>query len=93
MIQKLTELNPLVQVPTLSEHTKCMKWFYYDTLPLNDHHHGCSYNTKEQNLLEHHLLVTNPEKVQLIQPPIRIMGRTLVTLPFIMSVNMLGSVV
>ena len=37
------------------------------------------------------LLVTNPEKVQLIQPPIRIMGSTLVTLPFIMSVSMLGS--
>lgn len=38
------------------------------------------------------LLVTNPEKVQLIQPPMRIMGSTLVTFPFIMSVNMLGSV-
>lgn len=38
------------------------------------------------------LLVTNPEKVQLIQPPMRIMGSTLVTFPFIMSVSMLGSV-
>lgn len=37
------------------------------------------------------LLVTNPEKVQLIHPPMRIMGSTLVTLPFIMSVSMLGS--
>ena len=32
-------------------------------------------------------LMTNPEKAQLIQPPIRIMGRTLVRLPFIMSVS------
>lgn len=38
------------------------------------------------------LLVTNPEKVQFIQPPMRIMGSTLVTFPFIMSVSMLGSV-
>lgn len=37
------------------------------------------------------LLVTNPENVQLIHPPMRIMGSTLVTLPFIMSVSMLGS--
>lgn len=39
-----------------------------------------------------YLLVTNPEKVQLIHPPMRIMGSTFVTLPFIMSVSMLGSV-
>lgn len=38
-----------------------------------------------------HLLVTNPENVMLIQPPMRIIGRTLVTFPFIMSVNMVGS--
>lgn len=38
-----------------------------------------------------HLLVTNPENVMLIQPPMRIIGRTLVTFPFIISVNMVGS--
>lgn len=37
------------------------------------------------------LLVTKPENVMLIHPPIRIIGRTLVTLPFIMSVSMVGS--
>lgn len=35
--------------------------------------------------------MTNPEKAQLIHPPIRIMGSTLVRFPFIMSVNMLVS--
>lgn len=35
--------------------------------------------------------MTNPEKAQLIHPPIKIMGRTLVTFPFNMSVNMLES--
>ena len=39
------------------------------------------------------LLVTNPENIQLIQPPIRTMGSTLVTLPFNMSVIMVGSVI
>ena len=34
----------------------------------------------------------NPEKVQLIQPPITIMGSMLVNIPFIMSNAMLGSV-
>lgn len=38
-----------------------------------------------------HLLVTNPENVMLIQPPMRIIGRTLVTFPFIISVSMVGS--
>ena len=33
----------------------------------------------------------NPEKVQLIQPPITIMGSMLVNIPFIMSNAMLGS--
>lgn len=37
------------------------------------------------------LLVTKPEKAQLIHPPITIMGSTLVRLPFIISVNMLVS--
>lgn len=35
--------------------------------------------------------MTNPEKAQLIHPPITIMGRTFVRFPFIMSVNMLES--
>lgn len=35
--------------------------------------------------------MTNPEKAQLIHPPIKIMGSTLVRFPFIMSVNMLES--
>lgn len=35
--------------------------------------------------------MTNPEKAQLIHPPITIMGRTLVRFPFIMSVSMLES--
>lgn len=35
----------------------------------------------------------NPENIQLIQPPIMIMGSTLVTLPLSMSVIMLGSVI
>lgn len=35
--------------------------------------------------------MTKPEKAQLIHPPIRIMGRTLVRFPFIMSVSMLVS--
>lgn len=35
--------------------------------------------------------MTKPENVMLIHPPIRIIGRTLVTLPFIMSVSMVGS--
>ena len=43
------------------------------------------------NLL--YLLVKNPEKAQLIQPPMMIMGKTLVTLPFNISVIMLGSVI
>ena len=38
-----------------------------------------------------YLLVRKPEKAQLIQPPIMIIGRTLVTLPFNMSVIILGS--
>lgn len=38
-----------------------------------------------------HSLVTNPEKAQLIHPPIKIIGRTLVRFPFIMSVIMLVS--
>lgn len=38
-----------------------------------------------------HSLMTNPEKAQLIHPPIRIMGRTLVRFPFIMSVIILVS--
>lgn len=37
------------------------------------------------------LLVTKPEKAQLIHPPIMIIGSTLVRLPFIMSVTILGS--
>ena len=39
------------------------------------------------------LLVTKPEKAQLIHPPIMIMGKTLVTLPFNMSLIALGSVI
>jgi hypothetical protein len=35
--------------------------------------------------------VTKPENVMLIHPPIRIIGRTFVTFPFIMSVSMVGS--
>lgn len=38
-----------------------------------------------------YLLVKNPEKAQLIQPPMTIIGRTLVMLPFIMSVIIVGS--
>lgn len=38
-------------------------------------------------------VVTNPENVQLIHPPIKIMGRTLVTFPLSMSVIMEGSVI
>lgn len=82
--------------PTILYHVKLIKWIYHGILPLNAHCHVCSYNTNEKISVllkdsSHLLLVTNPEKVQLIQPPIRIMGRTFVTLPFIMSVNMLGS--
>ena len=36
-------------------------------------------------------LVIKPAKVQLIQPPIRIMGRTLVSVPFNISNAILGS--
>ena len=39
------------------------------------------------------LLVTKPENVQLIQPPIRIMGSTFVRFPFSISVIMFGSVI
>ena len=39
------------------------------------------------------LLVTNPENAQFIQPPIIIMGRTLVMLPFSMSFITVGSVI
>ena len=37
-------------------------------------------------------LVMKPEKVQLIQPPIIIIGRTLVKVPFIISMAIPGSV-
>ena len=37
-------------------------------------------------------LIANPEKVQLIQPPRRIIGRTFMNMFFIMSVAMLLSV-
>ena len=37
-------------------------------------------------------VVTNPEKCQLIHPPMTIMGKNTVRLPFSMSVIMLGSV-
>ena len=37
------------------------------------------------------LVVMNPENVQLIQPPMTIMGRTLVRFPFNMSIIMVGS--
>lgn len=43
------------------------------------------------SLLSGDLLVTKPENVMLIHPPIRIIGRTFVTLPFIMSVSIVGS--
>ncbi|TNN56645.1 hypothetical protein EYF80_033182 [Liparis tanakae] len=36
--------------------------------------------------------MTNPENAQLIQPPITIMGSTLVRFPFIISVSMLTDV-
>jgi hypothetical protein len=39
------------------------------------------------------ILVTNPEKAQLIHPPIIIMGRTLVMFPFSISVIALESVI
>ncbi len=39
------------------------------------------------------VLVMKPAKVQLIQPPIIIMGRTLVNVPFIISNAMFGSAV
>lgn len=39
------------------------------------------------------LLVRNPEKAQLIHPPIMIIGRTLVTFPFNISVIIVGSTV
>jgi len=39
----------------------------------------------------HNLLVKNPENAQFIQPPIIIIGRTFVMLPFIISVIILGS--
>jgi len=39
------------------------------------------------------LVVRKPEKAQLIQPPMTIMGKTLVRFPFIMSVIMEGSVI
>lgn len=39
------------------------------------------------------LVVTNPEKVQLIQPPMTIMGRTLRRFPFSISVIIPGSVI
>ncbi len=37
------------------------------------------------------ILVIKPAKVQLIQPPMTIMGRTLVKVPFIISNAMFGS--
>lgn len=37
------------------------------------------------------LLVKNPENAQLIHPPMTIIGKTLVTFPFNISVIMLGS--
>ena len=37
------------------------------------------------------LLVINPEKCQLIHPPIRIIGKTLVKFPFAISTIMVGS--
>jgi hypothetical protein len=44
-------------------------------------------------ILKSTLVVTNPLKCQLIQPPMTIMGRTLVKLPFSMSVIIEGSVI
>lgn len=40
-----------------------------------------------------YLLVTKPENVQLIHPPMTIIGKTFVKLPFTMSVMTLGSVI
>lgn len=40
-----------------------------------------------------YVLVKNPLNIQLIHPPMTIIGRTLVTLPFNMSVIILGSVI
>lgn len=50
-----------------------------------------SSETQANPCYSRHLLVTNPENVMLIQPPMRIIGRTLVTFPFIISVSMVGS--
>jgi hypothetical protein len=48
--------------------------------------------TLQQNAFGPTLVVTKPEKCQLIQPPTTIMGTMLVMFPFSMSVIMLGSV-
>ena len=40
----------------------------------------------------HYLLVKKPENAQFIHPPMTIIGKTLVTLPFNISVIMVGSV-
>lgn len=45
----------------------------------------------KSNYRAHSLLVRKPEKAQFIQPPITIIGNMLVTLPFNISVIMLGS--
>ena len=49
--------------------------------------------TNSTNELIHPLVVTKPEKCQLIQPPMTIMGSTLVRLPLSISVIMEGSVI
>ena len=52
----------------------------------------CSMGLKRRVSGKGTLVVTKPEKCQLIQPPMTIMGSTLVRLPLSMSVIMDGSV-
>ena len=52
-----------------------------------------SLRTSAFERLFHTFVVTKPLKCQLIQPPMTIMGRTLVRLPFSMSVIIEGSVI
>lgn len=90
-------LGPASHCTSQSKQQQCHKdkpscsqpsWRFWWTQEVTTQHgpaHGLCYAA--------HLLVTNPENVILIQPPMRIIGRTLVTFPFIISVSMVGSVI